>query len=68
MARERDLFVAIVIGGLALGGCGSATSPADEDAGRLADAGETMDAAADAGPIEDAGLEDAGEDAMVLIL
>lgn len=64
MERERDLFRAIVIAGLAIAsGCSSPST--EDDAGRdgavLADAGE------DAGP-EDAGDFDAGEDAMVLIL
>ncbi len=64
MTRERDLFAAIVLSGMALVGC-SATEPAE-------DAGEPMDAAlADAsGAGEDAAPpdEDAGDDAMVLIL
>jgi hypothetical protein len=68
MARERDLFFAIVLSGMALTGCGEAAD--DEDAGALADAGDAMDAGSeeDAGPAGDAGTEDAGEDAMVLIL
>jgi hypothetical protein len=69
MVRERDLFFAIVLSGMALTGCGEGAD--ERDAGALADAAEDgVDAGEplDAGAAADASLEDAGEDAMVLIL
>lgn len=77
MGRERDLFRAIVISALALvpgvGACGDGEAPATdaaaggEDAGPVvADASTAVDSAT---PIDAATSEDdAGEDAMVLIL
>lgn len=81
--RERDLFRAIVLSGAALTAApGCSSEPAVADAGTDApiapvDTGAEVDTGvlvADAGPPEDvgtlgdAGLDDAGEDAMVLIL
>ena len=72
--RPRDLFAAIVVSGIALGaGCGDSSVPDDAGA-MLADASmdadsTRVDAAVDAGGPDDAGmLDDAGEDAMVIIL
>ena len=77
MARERDLFRAIVISALtlvpAVGACGEGEAPVTDagpggdDAGpMIADASTAVDSAmpTDAATSED----DAGEDAMVLIL
>jgi len=82
MPRDRDFFLAVVLGGLSLTACGSevvadAGSAASDagtnaDSGMLADAGAldagALDAGNDAGVDADVSVDDAGSDAFVAIL
>lgn len=81
MERERDLFRAIVIAGLAIGACSAPSDPdaghdsgritidaGKDDAGMLADAGRDAGRDAGGGPDDAGNRDDAGMDGMVLIL